>query len=288
MRGDTMSARNKRMEMVKQFTRNRTATVSLTFIIIVVLSAVFSPQIAPYNPEAIDLRNRFSPPDGRHLLGTDSLGRDVLSRIIYGARVSLVVGFISAAIALCIGVPLGLIAGYYGGLVDEIIMRVTDIFLTLPWLPMVLVFVTIFGNDITNILIIFGGLAWPDITRVVRPESMSLTERDFILAEKVIGASPTRILFLHLLPNQLPSILVYTTLLVGWGILGMSSVGFLGLAPITIDWGSDLSQALKYMITGSWWLVLFPGIAIFLTVLCFYLVSDAIQDLVNRRERRIR
>ena len=187
---------------VRRFTKNRIATISLGFIIIIILSAFFAPYIAPYDPGFINLKNRFSPPNSKHLLGTDSLGRDVLSRVIYGARVSLTVGFISAAIALCIGVPLGLIAGYYGGVVDEVIMRVTDVFLTLPWLPMVLLFVTIFGNSVTNIYLIFGGLSWPDITRIVRPETMSLTERDFIIAAKVIGASTPQILFKHLLTGS--------------------------------------------------------------------------------------
>jgi peptide/nickel transport system permease protein len=279
---------NQVKSLLKRLSRNYVASIALVFIVLVILSAAFSPQIAPYPPEKIDLKNRFSPPTSKNLLGTDSLGRDVLSRIIFGARISLLVGFISTAIALGIGVPLGLMAGFYGGIVDEVIMRVTDIFLTLPWLPMILLFVAIFGNSLSNIYVVFGVLAWPDITRVVRPESLSLTQRDFIMAEKVMGASTRRILFRHLLPNQLGPILVYTTILVGWAILGMSAVGFLGLAPITVDWGSDLSQALKYMITGSWWLVLFPGLAIFLTVLSFYLVSDAIQGITSRRERRVR
>jgi peptide/nickel transport system permease protein len=265
---------------------NIIASFALGYLIIIILLAVFAPYVAPYNPKSSDLSNRFSPPDTSHPFGTDSLGRDVLSRVIYGSRVSLAVGFVSTGIALFIGVILGLVAGYYGGLIDEVIMRVCDIFLTLPWLPLVLIFVAIFGSNLTNIYVIFGITWWTEITRVIRPESKSLTQRDFIMAEKSMGASAWRIIFRHLLPNQIPAIIVLTSLMLGWTILGMSTVGFLGLAPITIDWGSDLSQSLKFILKGSWWLVFFPGLAIFLTCLCFYLMSDVLQDFFNIRMRR--
>ena len=272
--------------VLKRFASNYFAVAALGYILLMVALAVFAPYVAPYNPDKINLKNRLSPPTVDNLLGTDALGRDVLSRIIFGSRIVLTVGFVSTVIAIGLGVLLGLLAGYFGGLVDEIIMRAADVFLTLPWLPLVILLVAVFGSNLTNIYVIIGVLFWPDVARIVRPESLSLAQRDFIVAEKVMGASSLRILFRHLLPNQMATITVYTAVVMGWSILSMAAIGFLGLSPITIDWGSDLSQSMRYMTIGGWWLVLFPGLAIFLTCLSFHVVSDALQQFSAIRMRR--
>jgi len=225
------------------------------------------------------------PPSKEHILGTDELGRDVLSRIIYGARVSLKVGFIAMGIAILTGTVLGLIAGYYGGFIDTIIMRFVDVMLAFPTLFLILAVVAVLEPSIYIIMIVIGLTGWMDIARLVRAEVLSLKEREFVLAARAIGASSGRIIFKHILPNAIYPVIVAATFSVGGAILIESGLSFLGLGiqPPEPSWGGILSIGKDY-ITVAWWMSLFPGIAIFLTVLSFNLLGEALRDALDPKQ----
>ncbi len=249
-----------------------------------VFVAVLAPFIAPYDPLAIDVSHVLEPPSLAHPCGTDLLGRDVLSRLIYGARISLEVGVLAVGISLAIGVVLGAVAGYFGGWVDGLISRLIDIMLCFPTIFLILAVIAYLEPSIVNIMIVIGLTSWMGVARLVRAEFLSLKEREFVLAEKALGASHGRIIFHHILPNALPPILVSATLGVGMAILVESALSFLGLGvqPPTPSWGNMLTEG-KETLEIAWWLSVFPGLAILITVLGFNLLGEAIQEITDPR-----
>lgn len=228
------------------------------------------------------------PPNLSAPLGTDYLGRDQLALIVFGARPSLIVAFLAGGLLAVLGTIVGLLAGYYGGRIDGLMMRTADVFLTIPVLPLILVIVAFEGSSLVNVLLTIGLTSWPLMARIVRADTLSLMKRDFIEMEKVMGASSMRVLFKHLLPNQSGSILVYTSLSIPLVILTEASLEFLGMAPLSVSWGFMLNVAMQYWIAGEWWLSFFPGFAIFTTALAFYFVSEGLKEAFNPKLKRRR
>lgn len=253
-------------------------------VCILIALAVLAPWIAPYNPTDIDVDHILEPPSRHHLLGTDELGRDVLSRMLYGARISLSVGLVAVGIATLIGVIVGAISGYYGGWIDILIMRFVDIMLCIPTFFLVLTVIAFVGPSIWNIMIVIGLTGWMGIARLVRAEFLSLKEREFVLSAHSIGASDLRIIFRHILPNALAPVLVSFVLGVAGAILTESTLSFLGIGvqPPTPSWGNILTSG-KENIEIAWWLSVFPGLAILFSVLSYNLLGEGIRDAIDPR-----
>ncbi len=266
--------------------KNKLAVVGGILVLTVFVLSILAPLVAPYNPSKIDIKNILAGPNGSHLLGTDDLGRDVLSRMLWGGRISLEVGFVAVGIATIIGVILGSLAGYYGGWVDSIVMRAVDIMLSIPTIFLVLAVIAILEPSIINIMIVIGLTSWMEPARLIRAEFISLKEREFVLAAKAIGATDRRIMTRHILPNGLSPILVSATMGIGGAILVESALSFLGLGvqPPTPSWGSLLSAG-KDNIEIAWWLSAFPGLAILVTVLGYNLLGEGIRDALDPRQR---
>ncbi len=241
--------------------------------------AVLAPFIAPYDPGQIDIGNILTGPSKVHILGTDSLGRDLFSRMVYGARISLLVGLIAVAIAGIIGITLGSLAGYYGGWMDIVIMRFVDIMLCFPTFFLILAVIALLEPSIVNIMAIIGFTSWMGVARLIRAEILTLKERDFIYAERAMGAGDFRIITRHLIPNAMAPVLVNLTLAVAAAILIESSLSFLGIGvqPPTPSWGNILSEG-KSVMGAAWWMMLFPGTAIFITVLGYNLLGEGIRE----------
>jgi peptide/nickel transport system permease protein len=268
----------------KRFKRNKLSVAGAITVIALMIIAILAPVIAPYEPTAIDINNVLSPPSSEHLFGTDDLGRDVLSRMIWGSRVSLRVGFVAVGIAITIGVIIGSIAGFYGGKVDAVLMRFVDIMLTFPTFFLILAVIAIMEPNISTIMIVIGVTGWMDVARLVRAEFLTLKERDFVLAAKVSGASNLRIIFRHILPNALSPVFVAATFGVAGAILVESGLSFLGLGvqPPNPSWGNILTAG-KDNIEVAWWLSLYPGLAILITVLSYNLVGEGLRDALDPR-----
>jgi len=262
--------------------RSKTAVLAVLFIIAMSLVAVFASVVAPKNPDEQQLSARLEAPRAHSLLGTDDLGRDVFSRIVYGARVSLSVGITAMAIAVLLGTLLGLLSGYFGGITDMVIMRLTDIMLCFPTFFLVLLVIAFLEPNINNVMVVIGLTSWPGLTRLVRAEVMSVKERDFIKAAELLGISHIRIFIVHLLPNVISVILVFAALGIGDAILTESGLSFLGLGvqPPQSSWGQMITSGKDYIYM-AWWLTLFPGLAIMLTVLSFNLLGESIRDALD-------
>lgn len=241
-----------------------------------------------YSPNTSDIYNFLAPPDAKHWLGTDDRGRDVLSRVIWGTRVSMSVGFIAMGIALVIGVTMGTLAGYYRGWVDALILRIIEIVMCFPMLVLIIVLIAFLPPSIYNIMVAFGLFGWTGIARLVRGQFLKLRESDFAIAAKATGLSDARIMFRHLLPNALAPVLVSATFGVAGAILLESALSFLGFGvpPPTASWGELLDQSRGYFDRGVWWLVIFPGVAIFVTVTAFNLVGDGLREAMDPRMRQ--
>ena len=262
---------------------NRLTVFGIFIVGFFIIIAIFAPMIAPYNPGQMDIENILTAPSGSHIFGTDSLGRDLFSRMVYGARISLMVGFIAVGIAALIGIALGAIAGYYGKWVDAIIMRFIDMMLCFPTFFLILAVIALLEPSIINIMVIIGATSWMGIARLMRAEILSLKERDFIYAERAIGASDLRIITRHLIPNAMAPVLVSITLGIAGAILVESSLSFLGIGvqPPTPSWGNILSEG-KAVMGAGWWMMLFPGLAIFITVLGYNLLGEGIREKLLR------
>ena len=270
--------------------RSKTGTVGFFIVFIVFLVAIFAPVLAPHDPAAINAANMLKPPfwmeggSTANLLGTDFLGRDILSRIIYGSQVSLLVGITSVVVAGIIGVTIGLIAGYYGGFIDNLLMRVVDSFLAIPTILFALVILTIFGPSIVTLIFVLGATNWVNYARLVRGEVLSIKERDYVRAAHSIGVKNYKIIIRHLLPNVVSTFIVISTLSVATTIILEASLSFLGLGiqPPDVSWGLILSDGRDYLAT-SWWLATFPGIAITITVLGIIFLGDWLRDILDPR-----
>lgn len=263
---------------------NKLALGGSILVLTLFIVAFLAPLISPYDPTAINVKEILLPPSKAHLLGTDELGRDVFSRMIWASRVSLKVGFIAVGIAVGIAIILGSLAGYYGGRVDSIIMRFVDIMLCFPTFFLILAVIAILEPSITNIMIVIGITSWPGIARLLRAEFLSLKEREFVAAARALGASDGRIIFKHILPNALAPVVVAVTLGVAGAILTESALSFLGIGvqPPTPSWGNILTSGKAY-IDFAWWLSLFPGLAILITVLGYTLLGEGLKDALNPR-----
>ena len=266
------------------FLKNRMAVAGGIVVVLLFVVSLLASWISPYDPNEINLHEVLSHPSFAHLFGTDQLGRDVLSRMIWGAGISLKVGFVATGVSIFIGVILGAIAGYYGKWVDTVIMRFVDIMLCFPAFFLILAVIAILEPSIWNIMIVIGLTSWMGITRLVRADFISLKERDFVQAARGIGASDLRIIFRHILPNAMASVLVAATLGVAGAILTESALSFLGIGvqPPTPSWGNILTAG-KNNIDIAWWLSLYPGLAILITVLGYNLLGEGIRDSLDPR-----
>lgn len=267
-----------------RFKRNTLSVIGLAVILALAAIALLAPVISPYEPTKIDVYNVLSPPSASHLFGTDELGRDLLSRMLWGSRVSLKVGFIAVGIAITIGIFIGAIAGYYGGKVDAALMRFVDIMLAFPTFFLILAVIAIVEPSISTIMIVIGLTGWMDVSRLVRAEFLTLKERDFVSAARAIGASDRRLIFRHILPNALSPVFVAATFGIAGAILIESGLSFLGLGvqPPDPSWGNILTSG-KDNITVAWWLSFFPGIAILITALSYNLVGEGLRDALDPR-----
>jgi peptide/nickel transport system permease protein len=267
-----------------RFRRNGLAVAGGGIVFLLSLVAVLAPLISPYQPDDIDRRHILEPPGTDHLFGTDDLGRDVLSRMIWGARISLSVGFVAVGISIIIGIASGALAGYYGGWAETIIMRFIDIMLSVPTFFLILAVIAFIGSSIWNIMVIIGLTSWMGVARLVRAEFLSLKEREFVLAAKASGAGDFRIIFRHILINSMAPVLVSAVLGIAGAVLIESALSFLGIGiqPPTPSWGNILTLG-KDNIEIAWWLSVFPGLAILVTVLGYNLLGEGIRDSIDPR-----
>jgi len=263
-------------------TKSPLLTFGAIVVSIIVLLALFAPLIAPYDPAAINVRDILFPPSWQHWCGTDTLGRDVFSRMLFGARVSLAVGFVAVGIALLVGIILGSIAGHYGGRIDAVIMRLTDMVLCFPTFFLILAVIAFLEPSIWNIMIVIGLTSWMGVTRLVRAEFLSLREREFVLAAYSLGISSFQLIWRYLLPNAIGPILVSGVLGVAGAVLIESGLSFLGLGvqPPDPSWGNMLTEG-KDNIQIAWWLSLYPGLAILITVLGYNLLGEGLRDIFD-------
>jgi peptide/nickel transport system permease protein len=263
---------------------NPPALLGLVILLVIAVMAIFAPLIATHDIYAQDLATRLQPPSAAHFLGTDELGRDVFSRIVYGARITLYIAVLTALIVAPIGLLIGTTSGYLGGWVDIVLMRVVDIFLAFPSLVLALAFVAALGPGIQNAIIAISLAAWPPIARLARAETLSIRSSDYIAAVRLQGASSLRIILSHVVPMCLPSVVVRITLNMAAIILTAAGLGFLGLGaqPPSPEWGAMLSSGREFVLT-SWWIAAIPGCAILLTSLAFNLFGDGLRDILDPR-----
>ncbi len=270
----------------ERFKQHKSAYVSLWFIMLLTVIAIIPGFFAPQDPSEIKISERFLAPSSEHIMGTDHLGRDIFSRVVYGAQVSLMVGFIAVVISFAIGVSVGALSGYYGGKVDKFLMALTDVFLVIPGFLLILLIIAIYGSSIYNVMIVIGLLAWMGTARIVRAEFLTLREMEFVEAARSLGAKDSRIVFRHILPNALAPAIINSSLLVASAILIEAGLSFLGLGDVNrITWGQMLAYSQGFQLAGYWWMTFFPGLAIFATVLAFNLIGDGLNDAFNPRLR---
>ena len=270
------------------FRANRLAMVGLAILVLLVLVAAFAPYVAPASPYAQDLSNRLQPLGASgHLLGTDSLGRDILSRIIWGSRITLVIVALVAVIAAPIGLLVGTVAGYFGGWLDAVLMRITDIFLAFPRLVLALAFVAALGTGIENAIIAISITAWPPYARIARAETLTIRNQDFISAIRLQGAGPIRIITRHIWPLCISSLIVRVTLDMAGIILAAAGLGFLGMGaqPPAPEWGAMISEGRRFILD-YWWVAAVPGFAIFFVSLGFNLLGDGLRDVLDPKDAK--
>jgi peptide/nickel transport system permease protein len=273
-----------RTAVLSRLFKNKLVIIGTVIISVFILLAVLAPLLAPYQPNAQNIEQKLESPSWKHWMGTDEYGRDVFSRIIYGSRISISIGFVAVGISLLIGILLGAISGYFGGWVDQVIMRLVDVFLCIPTIYLILILVTLLGPNIINVMIVIGVTSWPGLCRMVRAEFLSLKQRDYVSAAQAIGNSNKRIIFRHILPNALAPVYVTATFAIAGAILmesGLSFLGF-GVQPPTATWGNILTAGKDY-IHSAWWLMFFPGVMITCTVLGYALLGDGLRDVLDPR-----
>ncbi len=268
----------------RRFSRNRLSVAGALIVVALLTTSLLAPVIAPYDPTSIDVYNVLSPPSRAHWLGTDELGRDLLSRIIWGSRVSLKVGFVAVGIAISIEILIGSLAGFYGGRVDAVLMRFVDMMLAFPTFFLILAVIAILEPNIFTIMAVIGVTGWMDVARLVRAEFLTLKERDFVDAARALGIQNKRLILRHILPNAISPVFVAATFGVAGAILTESGLSFLGLGvqPPDPSWGNILTAG-KDNIEIAWWLSLYPGLAILITVLSYNLVGEGLRDALDPR-----
>jgi peptide/nickel transport system permease protein len=277
-----------RFATMRALLANKLAVAGLLVLALLVLAALFGSALAPYGVNEIDVENRLQPPSGEHWFGTDELGRDIYSRVLVAARVSLQVGVIAVGISLVLGVVLGLVAGYYGGRLDDVIMRVMDMLFAFPAILLAIAILAVLGPGVVNAMIAIGIVYIPIFARICRASVLSVREEVYVRAARSLGASDLRILRLHVLPNVTAPIIVQTSLSLAFAILSEAALSFLGLGvqPPQPSWGRMLFDGRGFIEQG-WWLVVFPGAAIFVTVLAFNVVGDALRDALDPKQRSV-
>ncbi|MCG6929667.1 MAG: ABC transporter permease [Desulfofustis sp.] len=265
-----------------EFFHNRLAVVGLLIILALITTAIFAPQIAPFDPVATDLANRLQPLSAHHWFGTDEMGRDIFSRIVWGSRLTLYVIILVAVIAAPVGILVGTVSGYFGGSIDTVLMRITDIFLAFPKLILALAFVAALGPGIENAIIAISITSWPPYARIARAETLTIRNSDFIRAIRLQGAGPLRIITKHIMPLCLSSLIVRVTLDMAGIILTAAGLGFLGLGaqPPSPEWGA-MTSAGRSFILDQWWLITMPGTAIFVVSLAFNLLGDGLREVLD-------
>lgn len=269
---------------MKMFFRNRLVVVGLAVTLALILTALLAPVLAPFDPTAQNLEQGLSPPTPAHPLGQDKFGRDILSRIIYGARISLWVGLSTALVSLAIGTTIGAISGYLGGLTDEIVTRIIDILLAFPGILLALALMAILGPSLNNVIIALCAVGWVGYARLARGQVLAIKEREFVLAAKALGAGKARIIFVHMAPNILAPLIVEATFGMGGAIVGEAGLSFLGFGvqPPTPSWGGMLNEGRQFLLIAPH-LTTFPGLAIMLVVLGFNFLGDGLRDLLDPR-----
>jgi peptide/nickel transport system permease protein len=278
------------MDALRQYLRKPMGVVGAVMLLLVIFVAIFAPWLAPYDPEErveVTPDEILAPPDGQHLLGRDDAGKDVLSQLIYGARVSLVVGFTASFMSMFIGTTVGLVAGYYGGRIGNGLMRVVDFLMVIPDLPLMLVIIAVMGRGLWNIILVIGLLGWTYTARLVRSQVLSVKERQFVLRARSLGASSGRIILRHVFPQVLPLVIAQAVLDISVAILAESSLAFLGLGdPTLISWGMMLNFAFERALSRqAWWFLLPPGFAIVWVSLALVLIGNTLDEIVNPRLR---
>jgi ABC-type dipeptide/oligopeptide/nickel transport system permease subunit len=271
----------------KRLKRNKLALFGLSIVILLILVAIFAPLIAPYDPIGRIKEDSLQPPGVKHWFGTDILGRDIFSRVIYGSRISLMVGIVAVGISLMIGLTLGALSGYFGSISDTVIMRIADIFFAFPYILGAIAIMTVLGPGIFNIFIAIGILGWASFARIFRGSILSIKNKEYIEAARALGASNFRIITKHIFPNAFAPIIVYGTMTVGTAIIVEAALSFLGIGvqPPTPAWGKMLSEALDYIDIASW-MMIFPGLAIVITVLGFVLLGDGLRDAFDPKMKQ--
>ncbi len=274
------------------FRRDKLAVVCLFAILFMIFVALAAPILTPYPEQGLgdpNLGEKFLPPSVAHPFGTDDLGRDVLARVMFGARSSLIASFAIVSVAMVFGSVLGAIAGYFGGWIDELIMRITDIFLAFPPLLLAITIATVLEPSLRNSILAVAVTWWPWYTRIVRAQAVTIRERNYVKAARSIGVNDATIIRRHILPNVLGPVLVQATLDLGSALLTIAGLSFLGLGiqPPTADWGVMVSDGREYVQSGRWWIGLFPGLAIFITTLSFNLLGDGVQTATDPRIRSV-
>jgi len=276
-------------QVLRRFLHHKLAVAGLILLGMLVFACLLAPLLAPYNPVQPDYTQIFAPPSARHLMGTDDLGHDVFSQWLWGGRISLFIGFASMVVLSVVGTTVGMVSGYYGGWIDNLLMRIVDIMLTIPGLLLVILMAVVFGQSEAMIIIIIAGTGWLTVSRIVRAEFLSIKASNFVEAAKAAGCSDFRIMVRHILPGALPAVLVNATLSMGIAIIVESSLSFLGFGvqPPQYSWGSMLGLDQAYFMT-AWWLAIFPGLGIVLSVLAINFIGDGLRDAMDPRSFRQR
>ena len=276
--------------MIRRLRRNSLSFGAVIVILGITFVALFAPLIAPYDPNATDANQVMLSVSRHHLMGTDIFGRDVLSRVIHGARVDLLVALVATLIALAISSFLGSLSGYAGGWLDHLLMRIIDTVMSFPSFILAMGITAALGNNLINVVIAIAITHIPIYTRLIRGEMLQIREMEYAEAARTVGNPRSRIIFYHLLPNCFPPVIVQATLAMGWAILTVAGLSFIGLGiqPPASEWGYMTAEGATYIVSGEWWIFLFPGLAIMITVLSFNMVGDALRDILDPRMRGIR
>lgn len=285
--GQPLARRGIRTRAISRFARNPLCVFGATLVVILFLLAAFGPRLAPDDPVAIDTINQFHAPSPQHLFGTDEFGRDIFSRILYGARIAVKVGFISVVVAFAGGIVLGLISGYYSGIVDTIMSRILEIWLSFPDILFCIAVVAILGPSLDNVILALGFLSVPAYARIVRGSVLSARQELYVESARSIGASNTRIMARHILPNVVAPLIILSSLRFGGALLTGAGLSFIGLGaqPPTPEWGAILATGQQYMYQ-AWWITVFPGLAIAVFVLGVNMLGDGLRDVLDPRLNR--